>query len=104
MKPFLFSIILLFSTATFAAPHQPEKPQPKKAETKVEAQADVQGQESGISGETYVYVCTGSSATKYHSHSNCRGLSACKGSVEKVTISKAENNMRRTPCKICYGD
>ena len=104
MKKSMIIVLWLFSAVTFAAPHQPEKPQTKKAETKVETQADVQGQESGISGETYVYVCTGSSATKYHSHSNCRGLSACKGSVEKVTISKAENNMRRTPCKICYGD
>lgn len=104
MKPFLFSFILLFSTATFAAPHRPEKPQPKKAETKVEAQADVQGQESGISGETYVYVCTGTSATRYHSRSNCNGLKACKADIVKVTIGKAENEMHKTPCKICFGN
>ena len=103
MKHFIFSLILLFSAVTFAAPHQPEKPQTKKAETKVETQADVQVQ-GELPPETYVYVCTGKASERYHSHSNCRGLSNCQAKVIQVTIEKAENEMHRTPCKICYGD
>lgn len=48
-----------------------------------------------------VYICTGSSATKYHRTADCRGLNNCKGSIVKVTRSDAENKYHRTPCKIC---
>ena len=102
MKHFIFSIILLFSAATFAAPHQPEKPQTKKAETKVETQTDVQVQ-GEVPPATYVYVCTGPYAKKYHSHENCTGLNACSGEKVKITLEQAERN-GKTPCKTCFGN
>ena len=101
MKHFILSLIILFSAATFAAPHQPEKPQTKKAETKVETQTAVQGQDKNSTDETYVYVCTGQYAYSYHSH-YCSGLNACKADVIKVTKEKAVNEMHRTPCGNCY--
>jgi hypothetical protein len=51
--------------------------------------------------EQVVYVCTGGSATKYHSHSNCRGLNRCKGKVVSMPISNAKEQ-GKTPCKICF--
>lgn len=48
-----------------------------------------------------VYICTGSSSTRYHRTENCRGLNSCKGKIVKVTRSDAENKYNRTPCKIC---
>ena len=50
---------------------------------------------------TYVYVCTGSYATKYHSRSNCRGLGNCKGQIVKITEEQAQKQ-GRPPCKLCY--
>lgn len=50
--------------------------------------------------QTKVYICTGSSATTYHSIKNCRGLSACKSSVKEITLDQAVA-MKRKPCKIC---
>ena len=50
--------------------------------------------------ETYVYICTGPQSKRYHSKSNCRGLNSCSGSIEKVTLTKAQS-MHRTPCKVC---
>ena len=99
MKSLILSIIFLFSTSIFTAPHRPVQQQSKKADAKVVTK----GLESHSTGETYVYVCTGSSAKKYHSHSKCHGLSACKGKVVKVTIEKAKEN-GKTPCGICYRD
>ena len=51
--------------------------------------------------EETVYVCTGGSATKYHSRSNCRGLGKCKGKIVSMPISQAKKQ-GRTACKICY--
>ncbi len=48
-----------------------------------------------------VYICTGTSATRYHRTENCRGLNSCKGKIIKVTRYDAENKYNRTPCKIC---
>lgn len=52
--------------------------------------------------ETYVYVCTGGSSKRYHKTSSCKGLDNCKGTIKKVSLSYAEDTMKRTPCKICY--
>ncbi len=52
--------------------------------------------------ETYVYVCTGGSSKRYHKTSQCRGLENCSKNIKKVTLSYAEETMKRTPCKICY--
>jgi hypothetical protein len=49
----------------------------------------------------YVYVCMGNYATTYHSNSNCKGLRACKGGIERVSVEKAHGIGRR-PCRICY--
>lgn len=48
-----------------------------------------------------VYICTSSSATKYHNSDKCWGLNRCKSKIEKVSIDDAEE-MGYTPCKICY--
>lgn len=48
-----------------------------------------------------VYICTGASATRYHSTASCRGLGSCGGNVVKVSEAKARE-LGRTPCKICY--
>ena len=53
--------------------------------------------------ETYVYICTGPNATRYHSSSKCCGLSKCRGEIKKVNLKDAESK-RRTPCKLCYGE
>lgn len=49
----------------------------------------------------YVYICTGSSSTKYHKTASCRGLNNCQGKIVKITKSDAENKYHRTACKIC---
>lgn len=48
-----------------------------------------------------VYVCTGGSATKYHSHRNCNGLNNCSNVVNEMPESRARQ-MGRTRCSICY--
>lgn len=50
---------------------------------------------------SYVYVCTGGHATKYHSYSGCRGLSNCSGTIAKMPECDAIE-MGRTRCKICF--
>lgn len=56
---------------------------------------------SATNTTTYVYICTGSSSTKYHKTGSCRGLNNCKGKIVKVSKSEAENKYGRTACKIC---
>lgn len=51
--------------------------------------------------ETYVYICTGPKATRYHSSSKCRGLSNCSDRIEKVTLTYAKSK-NRTACKLCF--
>lgn len=51
--------------------------------------------------ETYVYVCTGPNAKKYHSTSECRGLKNCSKEVKTVTLSYALEK-GKTKCGICY--
>ena len=99
MKPAILSLILLFSATNFAAPHRPVQSQTKKAVVKESACAEAKA----TTGETYVYICTGSSSTRYHARSNCRGLGGCKATISKVTLQDAEKK-GRTPCKICFGD
>ena len=101
MKHLILSFAILFSAVTFAAPHHPNKPQTKESEAKV-IQKQSQEKSHDTSNETYVYVCTGSYATKYHIRSNCHGLSACKGDIIKMTLGKAEGK-GYTHCKKCYG-
>jgi hypothetical protein len=43
------------------------------------------------SKDAAVYICGPQGAKKYHYSENCRGLSACKHEVFKVTKSKAES-------------
>ena len=54
-----------------------------------------------LSQETYVYICTGQGATRYHSSDSCRGLKKCGGDIKKVTLKYAKEK-EKTPCKICY--
>lgn len=47
-----------------------------------------------------VYVCTGSSAKRYHSTESCRGLSRCSGEILEMAVEEAEEH-GRTPCRMC---
>lgn len=49
---------------------------------------------------TSVYICTGAYAKSYHIKPNCRGLSACKGQIKKVSLGEAQKQGRNA-CKIC---
>ncbi len=53
-------------------------------------------------GETYVYVCTGPQAEKYHSKSDCGGLNKCSGDIKRITLSEAKKGPWKTPCKVCH--
>lgn len=59
------------------------------------------GRSAEPSDSDIVYICTGSSSTRYHATSTCRGLSRCSGNIVKVTRKQAEDTYKRTPCKIC---
>jgi hypothetical protein len=45
-----------------------------------------------------VYVCMGPASEKYHFKKNCRGLSNCSTDVEKVSLKKATQELKRTLC------
>lgn len=49
-----------------------------------------------------VYICSGSGSMKYHTKSNCRGLSACTGEIISITEQQALRD-NRTLCKVCGG-
>lgn len=38
-----------------------------------------------------VYICNSKNAKKYHLKKNCRGLSACKADIKKLSLEKAKN-------------
>lgn len=60
------------------------------------------GKDSNEQSSTqFVYICTGGSATKYHSYKSCKGLGNCKGEIKAVSISAA-TSQGRTACGICY--
>jgi hypothetical protein len=40
--------------------------------------------------ESNVYICGPSGAKKYHYQDSCRGLSACKHEITKVTLKQAQ--------------
>lgn len=47
-----------------------------------------------------VYVCSGHSAKRFHSVSNCKGLAKCSGRILEMSVDEAEYK-GKTPCKIC---
>lgn len=51
---------------------------------------------------TYVYVCTGPYADKYHSRPNCSGLNRCSGEVVKITLAEAKKGQWKLPCQKCH--
>lgn len=53
------------------------------------------------SSDSYVYICTGPAAKKYHKTDKCKGLNRCSGEIKKITLAEAKDKSR-TPCKICY--
>lgn len=55
----------------------------------------------GCGHKDNVYICTGGSSARYHESSHCRGLSNCRGEVERIKLIEAQD-MGRTPCRICY--
>ena len=50
--------------------------------------------------ESYVYICNGPKSKRYHSTSQCKGLSSCSTEIEKVTLSVAKEK-GRTACQLC---
>lgn len=46
---------------------------------------------SASSGAEEVYICKSKGASKYHYKENCRGLSACKHEVVKITLKSAKD-------------
>lgn len=44
-----------------------------------------------------VYVCSGHSAKRYHSISDCKGLRKCSGEILEMTVAEADG---KTPCRI----
>lgn len=54
--------------------------------------------------EQTVYVCTGNYAYAFHSHSNCPGLSNCRGQIQYASASYAIYTMGRRPCCRCWSD
>jgi hypothetical protein len=51
-------------------------------------------------GET-VYICNGTSATKYHKTNRCGGLSNCRGTITSIDKSDAIKK-GRTECLRCW--
>lgn len=41
-----------------------------------------------------VYICNGSSSTKYHLKEDCRGLNNCSTKIEKVSLQTAKDKGR----------
>lgn len=60
---------------------------------------------TNLTGDCYteeiVYICTGPNSKRYHKSSHCRGFKHCSGSIQAITVSKAQA-INRTPCKWCY--
>ena len=52
------------------------------------------------SKEHTVYVCTGSSATRYHISKSCKGLDSCNGDIASMSEDDAVSS-GRTPCGLC---
>lgn len=50
--------------------------------------------------EATVLICTGKYSKRYH-NSICRGMKACKGERQKVSLSDAKK-MGLTKCGYCY--
>ena len=86
---YLFCIlILLFCVSCY------EKPAPKKRTAAEELRVQPVIEED-------VYICTGSSARKYHKWKGCRGLNKCRGVIKKMSIQNARR-LGREPCKMCH--
>jgi hypothetical protein len=45
-----------------------------------------------------VYVCNGPKSEKYHYSKTCRGLRNCSTDIEKVSLKKATQELKRTLC------
>ncbi|MEX0811582.1 MAG: hypothetical protein WD048_05140 [Chitinophagales bacterium] len=54
-----------------------------------------------LTDKNTVLICGGSSATKYHNSSNCKGVKSCKGEMSKISKDAAESK-GRGPCSFCY--
>lgn len=51
--------------------------------------------------DTYVYVCTGPYAKRYHKTKTCGGLRNCSETIVKVTLKEAVAD-GKTQCQRCY--
>jgi len=49
-----------------------------------------------------VYICGGKYATKYHSHSSCRGLNNCKAEIYYYESQQEAINNGYSYCLICW--
>jgi hypothetical protein len=48
-----------------------------------------------------VFICSGLNSLKYHNSKECKGINACGGSIELVSVNFAKE-IGRTPCRFCY--
>lgn len=53
-----------------------------------------------VTAQEQVYICNGSSSTKYHATQTCPGLGRCNGSIEKLPL-KTARSMGRSACAKC---
>ena len=56
---------------------------------------------SNLSTDSVVFICSGSSAKKYHKSRYCRWLKNCGGKIEVLLINEAKQ-LGKEPCKGCY--
>lgn len=52
--------------------------------------------------DSRVYICGGKYATKFHSHSKCRGLNNCKGGIYTYDSIKDAEKAGYSYCRICW--
>lgn len=70
-----------------------KKVQSKKTADSIEKKLPIQQEET-------VLVCNSSKAYAYHKY-QCRGLSRCRSSISRITLSEAKRRGYK-PCKNCY--
>lgn len=54
-----------------------------------------------LSSKETVYICNSTSATKYHSKEDCRGLNNCKTEIKSMDVKEAIQ-LGREECGWCY--
>ena len=50
-----------------------------------------------------VFICKSGSAYAYHKTIKCRWLQNCTHKIVEVSVAEAKNELKRKPCRPCYG-